>query len=132
MSLECESIKSQILAANPSLSSVSDLKHHDWLKIQRSVYKLGMFVLLERDDMTPKFGKIKNIIHIQAIKKLVFCVEVYEGYCFSVHYNAFGVRNTANILVVDVHALKDHHSFTVRKSFDVSNNTLYITMPYMY
>lgn len=82
--------------------------------------------LLERYDMSPKFGKLMHIIHIQAIKRLFFCVEVYEGYCFSTHYNAFG--NTANILVIDIHALQDHHSFLVRKSFDLSDHTLYVTI----
>ena len=132
LSQECENIISQLLTVEPSLPSECSLKYHDWLKIQSSVYKLGMFVLLERHDMTPKFGKIIHIIHIQDIKRLFFCVEVYEGCCFSTHYNAFGVHTTTNVLVIDIHALQDHHSFLVRKSFNLSDHTLYVTMPYIY
>ena len=62
----------------------------------------------------------------------LYTVEVYEGYCFSTHYNAFGVRNTTNISGFDVHAMQDRHSFLVRKSFNVSDDTLYIAMPYIY
>ena len=68
------------------------------------MYRLGTFVLLERHDMSPKFGKIMDIIHIQDVKRLFFYVEVYEGYCFSTHYNAFGVHTTTNICIVDIHA----------------------------
>ena len=62
------------------------------------MYKLGMFVLLERHDMSPKFGKIMDIIHIQDVKRLFFYVEVYEGYCFCTHYNAFGVVGRSRLL----------------------------------
>ena len=89
-----------------------------------------MFVLLERHDMSPKFGKIMDIIHIQDIQRLFFYVEVYEGYRFSTHYNLFSVHTTNSLVVV--HALQDHHSFLVRKSFNLSNHTLYVTMPYIY
>ena len=132
LSQECENIISQLLTVEPSLPSECSLKYHDWLKIQSSVYKLGMFVLLEHHDMTPKFGKIIHIIHIQDIKRLFFCVEVYEGCCFSTHYNAFGVHTTTNVLIIDIHALQDHHSFLVWKSFNLSDHTLYVTMPYIY
>ena len=81
-----------------------------------------------------------DIIHIQDVKRLFFYVEVYEGYCFCTHYNAFGVHTTTNICIVDIHAcmhahthaLQDHQSFLVRKSFNLSDHVLYITMPYTY
>lgn len=93
------------------------------------MYNLGMFVLLERHDMSPKFGIIMDI-HVRDIQRLFFYVEVYEGYCFSTHYNSFGVHTTSSL--VGVHALQDHHSFLVWKSFNLSDHTLYVTMPYVY
>ena len=132
LSQECENIISQLVKLEPSLQCECSLNHHNWLKIHSSMYKLGMFVLLERHDISPKFGKIMDIIHIQDFKLLFFYVEVYEGYCFCTHYNAFGVHTTTNICIIDIHALQDHHSFLVRKSFNLSDHILYITMPYTY
>ena len=132
LSQQSEDIRSQLLAADPSIAGGSDLKHHTWLKIQSSTYKLGMFVLLERHDMSPKFGQVKDIVHIQECKRLFFIVDVYEGYSFCTHYNAFCVRNTTSVRVIDIHSLQDHHSFLVRKSFNLSDHTVYVGMPYMY
>ena len=69
-----------------------------------------MFVQLEHHDMSPKFGQKKDIVHVEEIKRFFFCVEVYEGYSFSTHYNAFGVRNTS-VRVIDIQALQDHHYY---------------------
>lgn len=95
LSDECENVQSHILALFPSLSPSSVLKHHQWLKIQSSVYKISHFVLIERDDMSPKFGKIQNIIHIPDSEKVLFCIEVYESFAFCTHYNAFRVSRTS-------------------------------------
>ena len=82
LSLESENIRSQISAAAPSLPSVCNLKHHNWLKIQSAVYKLGMFILLERHDMSPKFGKVIHIIHIQDIEQLFFVLKFMKVIVF--------------------------------------------------
>lgn len=83
--------------------------------------------------MLPKFGKVQDIIHVQHqdSQQVLFCVEVFEGYCFSTHYNAFGVFSTSNVLVIDVHSLEDYHPLLVRKSFDISDYSLYIVMPFI-
>ena len=132
LSTEPENIRDQIIATTPPLSPICTLKHHQWLKIQSLVYKLGTFVLLQRHDMSPKFGKILDIIHVEETQQLLLCVEVYESYSFSAHYNAFMVHPTSCIKVVDVHSLEDHHSLLVRKSFNVSDQSLYIVMSYIY
>ena len=45
-----------------------------------------------------------------------FLVEVFEGYSFSIHYNAFVVR-FSNTLVLDVSSIQDHYSLLAQKSF---------------
>ena len=80
--------------------------------------------------MTPRFGKIKDVIVISENQQILFLVEVHVGYLFSTHYNAFMVNSTLKRLVIDVHSLEDHHPLLV--SFDVSDRTLYIVMPYIY
>ena len=89
---------------------------------------MGLYVLI-RDDMRPEFGKIKDIV-CESQQILLFA-EVFEGYSFSTH-NAFAVCSTSNTLVLDVSSIQDHHSLLVRKSFDVSDHNLYITMPSVY
>lgn len=132
LTTETDTMKSQILSIIPSLSSTCSLKHHKWCKIQSLVYKLGSYVLIQRDDMKPKFGKIQDIICVCESQQILFFAEVFEGYLFSTHYNAFVVRSTSNTLVLDVSSIQDHHSLLVRKSFDVSDHNLYITMPSVY
>lgn len=131
LSTECDAVKLQILTIAPSLSPNCSLKHHRWLKIHSLVYKIGTFVLLQRDDMLPKFGKIEDII-VSENHAIFFLVEVHLGYSFSTHYNAFMVNSTLNKLVIDIHSLKDHHPLMVRRSFDVSVHCLYIVLPYIY
>ena len=82
--------------------------------------------------MRPKFGKIQDIICVCESQQILFFAEVFEGYLFSTHYNAFVVRSTSNTLVLDVSSIQDYHSLLVRKSFDVSDHNLYITMPSVY
>ena len=132
LSVESDTVRSQILAIAPSLQPSCTLKHHQWLKIRSLVYKIGTFILLHRDDMTPKFGKIEDIIVIPEKQQILFFVEVHIGYSFSTHYNAFMVNSTLNKLVIDVHSLEDHHPLLVRRRFDVSDHTLYIVMPYIH
>lgn len=131
LSTECDRVKLQILTIAPSISPNCSLKHHRWLKIHSLVYKIGTFVLLQRDDIAPKFGKIEDII-VSENQAIFFLVEEHLGYSFSTHYNAFMVNSTLNKLVIDVHSLKDHHPLMVRRSFDVSDHCLYIVLPYIY
>ena len=132
LSTETDIIKSQILSVSPSLSSASSLKHHKWCKVQSLVYQVGLYVLIQRDDMTPKFGKIHDVIYVCESHQILFLVEVFEGYSFSIHYNAFVVRSTSNTLVLDVSSIQDHHPLLAQKSFDVSDHNLYVIMPSVY
>ena len=57
-------IQSKILATIPSLTLDCILKRPTWLKHHSSTFKHDSFVLIERDEMTPTFGKITDIILI--------------------------------------------------------------------
>ena len=108
------------------------LKHHKWLKIQNSVYKLSAYILLKRDDMSPEFGKIQNIVYIDESKQILFLVEVYESGFFSTHYNAFSVHSTFVTQVIDVNSLEEYHPLLARRSYDISDQCLYISLPCTY
>lgn len=82
--------------------------------------------------MSPKFRKIQNIIHIPESEKVLFCIELYQGFAFCTHYNAFRVSRASITSVTDVISIQDHHSLLVRKSFNISDSSLYIVMPYIF
>ena len=126
LSTECDTVILQILTIAPSLPPNCSLKHR-WLKIHRLVYKIGTFVLLQRDDMAWH----QNLEETKTLFQKIL-LEVHLGYSFSTHYNAFMVNSTLNKLVIDLHSLKDHHPLMVRRSFDVSDHCLYIVLSYTY
>ena len=87
---EPEHIKSQIVAAadlTPGEEYI--LYHYKWLKVHSTHYKLGDFVLLERDDFSPQFGKISDIIRLEKRNNIFFLVEPYSADFFASHYNAY-------------------------------------------
>ena len=127
---KCERIKSQVIIAADLTNTVDCIiHHHKWLKIQSTVYKVGNFILLDRDEFTPKFGMILDIIHVPEQQWILLDVEEFVGDYFISHFNAFVVVSMSNAAVVDVHLLQDYHSYTARKGFNVSDNSLYIVLP---
>ena len=126
-----EDLQSDILLAADMSPSPDDviLFYHKWLKINSNIFKVGSFLLLERDDFSPKFGKIENIIHIEKTNKVVFHVALYSSDFFASHFNAFAVLPTSTKSVVNACSLQEHHSLLPRKSFDVTDHNLYIVLP---
>lgn len=56
-----------------------------WLKIQSCMYKAGQFVILDRDELDPTFGKITEIAIVSECE--VFGVQQYSTVYFDSHYN---------------------------------------------
>ena len=122
----------KILATIPSLTLDCILKRPTWLKHHSSTFKHDSFVLIERDEMTPTFGKITDIILISQTNSVFFLVETYKAEYFSCHYNCFVIKSSCNASLVNMDSLHDHHALMIHKSFDVSDSSLYISLPSTY
>ena len=103
-------IQSKILAIIPTLTLDCIVKRPTWLKHHSSTYKQGSFVLIERDEMTPTFGKITDIIFISQCNSVFFMVENYKAEYFSCHYNCFVIKSSCNMSLVNMESLHDHHA----------------------
>ena len=123
---------SALRKVDPQISKDCTIYHHKWLKIQSTHYKLSSYVLLHRDDFSPLFGKIIDILCVRS-KGIFFQVEEYSATTFSSHYNSFVITPSNNYKCIDAHALQhDYHSLLARRSFDSSDGNLYITMPFIF
>ena len=58
-------------------------------------------------------------------------MELFSGDWFNAHYNAYVVVLSAQIQLVCTDELFDHYSLQIRKSFDKTEQHLYIRMPYI-
>ena len=125
-------IQSKILATIPTLTLDCIVKRPTWLKHHSSTYKHGSFVLIERDEMTPTFGKITDILFISQCNSVFFMVENYQAEYFSCHYNCFVIKSSFNMSLVNMESLHDHHALMIHTSFDVGDKCLYISLPSTY
>ena len=125
-------IQFKILAIVPTLTLDCIVKRPTWLKHHSSTYKHGSFVLIERDEMTPTFGKITDILFISQCNSVFFMVENYQAEYFSCHYNCFVIKSSFNMSLVNMESLHDHHALMIHTSFDVGDKCLYISLPSTY
>ena len=70
-----------------NLSNDSIISHHKWVQVQSTMYKIGMFVVLEYNDINAQFGKITDITVSQ--ETIVFQVHVYNTDYFDEHFMSF-------------------------------------------
>ena len=115
---------------NPDVPNHSPVFHYKWLKLRSNVYKCGSFILIKRDNFSPTFGKIIDVLEVD--RYIFFQVEVYASCGFCSHYNSFVVTSRNVSQFVDVHDLDDHHSLLARRCYNLADNRLYITMPYVF
>lgn len=130
--LLCEDdyIQDELNHAIPSLSADSVVCHPTWVNLQSSHFCKGLYVLVKYDTMHPVFGKIIDLITVE--ETLIICVIKYFGDTFCSHYNAFVIKSKGVVSAINVHALADHRPFYARASFSLSDEALYITLPYYY
>ena len=126
---ELPHVQSKILATIPTLTLDCVLKRPTWLKYHSIIYKHGSFVLIDRDQMTP-FGKIIDIVLVSQTSNILFTVEIYKAECFC-HYNCF-VNLSCNTSLINIESLHDYHALMIHRSFDVSDSSLYISLPSTY
>ena len=125
---ESDYIQKQLRKSCSILPS-SLITHHNWLKIQSTKHKIGSIILLEWTTLSPKFGRVNDILHCEG--KDFLLVELFSGDWFNAHYNAYVVVPSAQIQLVCTDELFDHYSLQIRKSFDKTEQHLYICMSYI-
>ena len=123
-------IQTKILTMIPTLTLDCQLKRPTWLKLHNSVFKHGSFVLVKRDDMSPTFGKIVDILLIS--ESVFFKVEVFTAESFSCHYNCFVIKSLCTVILINMAELHDYHVLLLHRSFDTNDNCLYISLPSNY
>ena len=62
LSNEDEHVIFEYLRLLPTASTKIEIHHLKWVKVKSSVYKKGVFLLIEDDKMPPTFGKLVDII----------------------------------------------------------------------
>ena len=125
-------VQSKIIATIPEITLDCVLKRPTWLKYHSNIYKHGSFVLIDRDEMTPTFGKVTDIIFVSQTNSVFFMVEIYKAECFSCHYNSFVVKSSCSTSLVNMVSLHDYHALMIHRSFDISDSSLYISLPSTY
>ena len=90
----------------------------------------GVYVLLTYDVIHPRFGKVFDLVKYE--ETVLLCVQEYYGSLFSAQYNSFILASHGCVSVVPLHTLNDHRPLRARESFDPSDQSLYITLPYYY
>ena len=57
--------------------SIDGTEHPNWVKVQSSKYHTGVFILLRYDMMSPKYGKIADIVVIN--ETVILSLQVFES-----------------------------------------------------
>ena len=128
---ERDHIQTQIAVIN-NFSADCTLTRPDWVKYHNSVYRHGSYVLMERHEITPVFGKVLDIVVILKTNDIFFTVELYSSNFFSCHYNAFVINSMCTTSFVHIKSLEDYHILMPRRSFDTTDVNTYISLPYIY
>ena len=122
-------VQNEVLKVMPDIILDTQIEHPKWVTLQSSKFCNGVFVLLEKDDMTPVFGKVFDVIVILN-RRIVLCVQQYYGHVFNAHYNSFEITTRGIVSAVFVDQLDDHRPLHSTSTFVSSD--LYITLPYAF
>lgn len=129
-----EHIQSELRCICSTLEDTSIIYSPNWVKTQSSKYQPGTVVLLNWDETSAKFGRVIEILQITNIHinvQFLLLIEVFEAEYVCSHYNAYVVSSSSTTQIVDIETLIDHHVLMIRKSFDQSDQNLYVSLPYM-
>ena len=123
-------VQNELLRLIPQLTQESTVSHPSFVNLQSSRLCQGVYVLFQYDDVRPLFGKIIDIVCIE--ETVVLCVQEYYGRIFNSHYNCFSITHHGVLRAVHIGTLHDHWPLQARKSFVVTDKSLYIMLPYIY
>lgn len=108
---EPQHVQAEIIRLQTSATPETEVFHPNWVNIQSSTYHQGVFVLLNHDDMDPKFGKIVDLIMLKDPQFVCLCVEIHAAQYFCSHYNAFVIESRVTTAIVPNHSLPDHYNY---------------------
>ena len=131
---EPEHIRDQILQLIPDLSITSMVYRPKWLQINSIVLKPDVFVLLKYDEMSPSFGKIREVLAFDdcTAETVLVSVQAYNTEYYESHYDSFVVRPSGKVLLASFNSLDYHQTLHARNSFDSLDHKLYISLPCTY
>ena len=113
-----------------SLTPESIVNHRSFVVLQSSKLHMGVYIMIQHDDVRPVFGKIVDIVCLE--DTVVLCVHEYYGHIFNSHYNCFSITHRGALKAVHLDSLQDYRPLHARRSFVVTDKLLYIMLPYTY
>ena len=128
LSSEDQHVLAEILRVFPTLSLEGMVDHPKWIKVQSSVYKKGVFLLIHNDPMYPEFGKLVDIVLINSV--VIFSLQIYVSEYFNTHYHAFSVKSTSKYVALSLDAVPFYHPLYIKQTFSHSDKNLYVVLYY--
>lgn len=126
---EEEHLITEITRLCPSIST-SVIFHPNWVKYQNALFHEGVFLLLEYDFLSPKFGKIVDILLLNGTT--IFNLVMYKSEVFVSHYNSFLIESTSSKLALSFDVISYPFPLYSKQSFLASDKNNYITLPFSY
>lgn len=123
-------VQNELLRLIPSLTPESIVNHPSFVVVQSSRLRMGVYVLIQYDDVRPVFGKIVDIVCVE--NTVVLCVLECYGHIFNCHYNCFSITHHGVLKAVHIDSLQDYRPLQARRNFVVNDKSLYIMLPYTY
>ena len=103
------------------------VSHPDKVTLQSSVLRKGVFIVLHYDLFKPVFGKVIDLAVIQST--VLLCVIEYYGNFFN---SLISIHLRLVSMAVNIETLHDHRPVYARHSFVNTDNSLYISLPYIH
>ena len=129
LSSEPDHLQAELRRLDSKLVSDCTVHHPKWLKLHNVTYIRGVFPLLEHDDI-PTFAKLIDTSFVD--NHILFSCQLYSTEYLCHHYNSFVVHPCGSFVYVTPAGLAYHSPLQVKRSFNSSDTSLYITLPCTY
>ena len=120
-------IQSELLRILPDITQESNTKHYEWIEIQSTRLRRGMYIMLNYDIFRPTFGKVVNIICYES--SVILHMQMFSGEIYVSQYNAFLLNSNSEFCAHELNTIEDYRPVIVKHSFE---KELYAMLPYYY
>jgi hypothetical protein len=126
---EADHVAKEVIRLFPTLKDDSTIDHPAWVKVHSSRYSKGVYLLLQYDPISPRFGKIVDIAVVN--DTAIFSVQVVSPEFFDSHYHSYVMKTTATDYVAPtLDGLPYYQPLSVKQSFATSDKNYYINLPF--
>ena len=129
LSEEEDYLQEALFECMPSTTQDTFVNHPDWVSLQSSQLRRGVYIVLNYDTFQPVSGKIVDLAVVD--KTVLLCVLEFYGHAFKSHFNSFEISHHGRFKAVNIESLDDHRPVHARQSFVRTDKTLYILLPYI-